>query len=139
MRKIVKVAVFVFCLITTSSYAQNQLTSNLSNPQELAKVGVLKFDTMTIDYGTIKQNANGVREFKFKNTGNAPIIITKVKASCGCTVPTKPAKAIMPGETASIQVKYATNRLGAFSKTITVSSNAKEKQLVLHIKGKVIL
>jgi hypothetical protein len=110
--------------------------------QDIAKVatenvGSFHFDNKTIDYGTVEHNSNGERSFTFKNVGNAPIIISRVKGSCGCTVPTKPKGAIMPGETAKIGVKYDTKREGAFSKTITVTSNASEKNLILKIKGKV--
>lgn len=100
--------------------------------------GVFEFETETLDYGTIAHKSDGVRAFKFKNTGSAPIVITKVKGSCGCTVPTKPKGPIMPGETAEIGVKYATDRVGAFTKTITVTSNASEGTKVIKIKGKVL-
>lgn len=100
--------------------------------------GVFEFESEVIDYGTIDQNSDGVRAFKFKNVGNAPIVIGKVKGSCGCTVPTKPEGAILPGETGEIGVRYATDRLGAFSKTVTVTSNASEGTKVLTIKGKVL-
>lgn len=100
--------------------------------------GVFEFESQVIDYGTINQNSDGVRAFKFKNVGESPIVITKVKGSCGCTVPTKPDGAIMPGTTAEIGVKYATDRVGAFSKTVTVTSNASEKTVVLQIKGTVL-
>lgn len=100
--------------------------------------GVLQFESSVIDYGTIAHNADGVRAFKFKNTGTAPIVITNVKGSCGCTVPTKPDHAIMPGETSEIGVKYATDRIGAFSKTVTVTSNASEPIVTLKIKGTIL-
>ena len=100
--------------------------------------GIFEFESEVIDYGTIDQNSDGVRAFKFKNVGNSPIVITKVKGSCGCTVPTKPKGPIMPGESAEIGVKYATDRVGAFAKTVTVSSNASKASIVLKIKGKVL-
>ena len=97
--------------------------------------GIFEFESQVIDYGTIAHNSDGVRAFKFTNVGKSPIVITKVKGSCGCTVPTKPKGPIMPGETAEIGVKYATDRVGAFSKTVTVTSNANEASIVLKIKG----
>ena len=99
---------------------------------------VFEFETKVIDYGEIAANSDGNRVFKFKNVGKSPLIISKVKGSCGCTVPTKPEEPIMPGETGEIGVKYATNRIGPFSKTITISSNAYEPQVVLKIKGRVL-
>lgn len=99
---------------------------------------VFEFESEVIDYGEIAANSDGNRVFKFKNIGKAPLIISKVKGSCGCTVPTKPEKPIMPGETGEIKVKYATNRIGPFSKTVTISSNAYEDTKVLRIKGRVL-
>jgi hypothetical protein len=98
----------------------------------------ITFETEVIDYGTISQNADGLRTFKFTNTGNQPLIISNARGSCGCTVPTWPKKPINPGEEGEIKVKYATNRLGPINKSVTVSSNATEGTKVLRIKGNVI-
>ncbi len=125
-RNVFFIASFLFC---ASLFAQDAVKENK---------GVFQFESSEIDYGTIPHNADGVRAFKFKNVGNAPIVITNVKGSCGCTVPTKPDHAIMPGESAEIGVKYATNRVGPFSKTVTVTSNASEPTVILKIKGKVL-
>jgi hypothetical protein len=99
---------------------------------------VFEFETRVIDYGEIAANSDGNRVFKFKNIGKSPLIISKVKGSCGCTVPTKPEEPIMPGESGEIKVKYATNRIGPFSKTVTITSNAYEPQVVLKVKGRVL-
>ena len=72
------------------------------------KVAKIEFKTDVIDYGTIEKGADGVRVFEFTNTGNAPLIISNVKSTCGCTVPKKPKGPIMPGETGKIEVKFAT-------------------------------
>src|SRR5437763_17153499 len=77
------------------------------------------------DYGTIKQGADGSCEFRFKNTGKEPLIISNARGSCGCTVPTWPKEPIMKGETETIKVHYDTKRVGAFTKTVTIESNAK--------------
>lgn len=106
--------------------------------QETAKAGVFTFETETLDYGTIEQKADGARVFKFTNTGNAPIVITNAKGSCGCTVPTYSKNVIAPNETGEIEVKYDTNRIGKFTKTITLTSNASEPTKVLRIKGEVL-
>ena len=121
------------CTITAQNNSETAQALNTNS-----NAGVFEFQTETIDYGTINQNSNGNRTFVFKNTGNSPIIISKTKGSCGCSVATAPTKPIMPGETAEINVKYATNRVGSFSKTITVSSNASEKIKTLKIKGTVL-
>jgi len=102
------------------------------------KAPVLTFDKEVIDYGTIVQNSNGVREFKFKNTGRSTLIIQRCKGSCGCTVPTCTKEPIKKGKTGVIKVKYATNRLGQFNKTVSVYSNAKTPVKKITIKGNVI-
>ena len=65
------------------------------------------------------------RVFVFTNVGDEPIIIRRIQSSCGCTVPKKPEAPIMPGEKGEIKVSYDTNRVGGFSKSITIFSNAK--------------
>ena len=95
----------------------------------------ITFENETHDYGTIKQGADGTCEFKFKNTGKEPLIISNAKGSCGCTVPTWPKEPIMKGQTGSIKVHYDTKRVGAFTKTVTLNSNAKSDTKVLTIKG----
>lgn len=95
----------------------------------------ITFEMETIDYGTIDQGANGQRIFTFTNVGKEPLIITNAKGSCGCTVPTWPKEPIGPGETGEIKVKYDTKRVGPFTKSVTINSNAKSATKVLHIKG----
>lgn len=102
------------------------------------KVAKIEFKETTIDYGTIEKGADGVRTFVFTNTGNAPLIISDVKSSCGCTVPKKPKGPILPGETGEIEVKYDTKRVNPIRKTITVISNADTPTVALKIKGLVI-
>ncbi len=97
-----------------------------------------QFEDEVLDYGKIEKGSNGVRVFKFTNIGNAPLIVEQVKGSCGCTVPTKPEAPIMPGETGEISVKYDTNRVGGFSKTVTITSNALEPVKRVKIKGIVL-
>ncbi|MBU2922190.1 DUF1573 domain-containing protein [Winogradskyella psychrotolerans] len=102
------------------------------------KVAILKFKTEVINYGTITQNAEGKRIFTFTNTGDAPLLITKVKTSCGCTVPSYSKAPIQPGDQGELEIKYNTKRLGAFTKTVTVISNAKGGNKILKIKGNIV-
>jgi len=94
-----------------------------------------KFQKETIDYGKVQKGSNGERTFVFTNTGEAPLIIKDVKSSCGCTVPKKPEQPIMPGEKGEIKVSYDTNRVGGFSKSITIFSNAIIPRKIIRIKG----
>lgn len=98
----------------------------------------MSFEKDAHDFGTIEYAGNGTYEFKFKNTGAEPLIITDAKGSCGCTVPTYPKNIpIKPGESQVIKVTYDTKRPGGFTKTVTINSNAKTPQKVITIKGTV--
>jgi hypothetical protein len=96
------------------------------------------YENEVIDYGTIKKNADGKREFTFVNNGTEPLVIKTATGSCGCTVPTKPTEPIAPGARGVIGVKYATDRVGPFTKTVTVTTNASDTPKVLTIKGNVL-
>ena len=82
-----------------------------------------KFEKEIIDYGKIEKGSNGERTFVFTNIGDSPLVIKNIQSSCGCTVPKKPNKPIMPGEKGEIKVSYDTKRIGGFSKSITIFSN----------------
>jgi hypothetical protein len=100
----------------------------------------IKLKDNTIDYGKVNESDNGLRSFEFTNTGDAPLIITNVNSTCGCTVPSFPKEPILPGKSSQIQVKY-TMKPGPIRKTITVESNAKnyeQGRVPLHIKGEVV-
>lgn len=135
-----KIVLLSFALLGMVFTGVSQTATKVTEAQAVSKDdgAKIEFETETIDYGTIENNADGNREFKFTNTGNAPLVITNAKGSCGCTVPTWPKEAIAPGESSVIKVHYATNRTGAFSKSVTLISNAvNEPTKVLHIKGTV--
>ncbi len=102
------------------------------------KVAIIKFKTEVIDYGTVTQNSGGTRLFTFINEGDAPLLITKVKTSCGCTVPSYSKAPILPGEKGELKIKYDTKRLGAFTKTVTVTSNSEGGNKILKIKGNIV-
>lgn len=103
--------------------------------QDTAKI---EFKTEVIDYGEVTRGSDGVRIFEFTNTGNAPLVITEVNSTCGCTIPKKPEEPISPGDTGEIQVKYDTQILGPIRKTITVYSNADVPAKSVKIKGRVV-
>lgn len=119
------ITILIISLISFGVFAQN-------------KVAKIEFKTDIIDYGTIEKGADGVRTFEFTNTGDAPLIITNVKSTCGCTIPKKPKHPIMPGESNVIEVKYDTKRVAPIRKTITVMSNADTPTVALKIKGRVV-
>lgn len=137
MKKFLVVCSFAILGIT-ATFAQTKKEVKVTS--EIKKDGpVITFEEELIDYGNIEYKADGNREFHFKNTGNEPLIITKAKGSCGCTVPTVALNTpIAPGESSVIKVRYATNRVGKFTKSVTITSNAvNEPTKVVRIKGEV--
>ncbi len=128
-----KAILFSLLLVVSSNTLFGQGPMALDNG---AKISVNK---EVHDYGTVKFGADGSCTFEFKNTGNAPLIISSCKGSCGCTVPTWPHEPIAPGETGVITVKYDTKRPGAINKSVTISSNATNTpEQIVRIKGNVL-
>lgn len=130
MKKTVLSIGLMLC-VALGAKAQETTTPNPVNPN----APKFKFETEVMDYGTIEHNADGNREFKFTNVGKEPLIISNAVGSCGCTTPNWPKEPIKPGATGVIKVKYATDRIGAFEKTITLTSNADTPTKVIKIKG----
>lgn len=130
-----KILVSVLIVIATVSLSCSQTPANES--EESVFGPGIEFSELKHDYGTIEQGGDGTYNFEFTNTGTEPLVLSNVRSSCGCTIPKWPREPINAGETASILVKYNTNRPGPFNKSITVYSNASEQPIVLHIKGKV--
>ena len=144
MKKLVCFTLIAFLFASFSLQAQEsskkpkdatKTEQNAAKKGKKAKVAEITFESLEHDYGNIYKGDNGECEFVFKNTGKAPLQITNARASCGCTVPSWPRDPIAPGKKSVIKVKYDTNRLGTINKSITVTSNAVNNSVVLHIKG----
>jgi hypothetical protein len=101
------------------------------------KGAVAQFKQTEIDYGKIDKGGDPLRKFTFTNVGDEPLIISNAQGSCGCTVPTYPKEPIMPGQSASIDVRYDTQRVGPFTKSVTLTTNEANQTRVLTIKGEV--
>jgi len=106
----------------------------------MAQEPVITFEKDSHDFGKINEADGRVTTvFNFKNEGMSPLVLSNVRASCGCTTPKWTKEPVEPGATGAITVTYNPNgRPGKFSKTITVTSNAKEQTMRLYIKGEVI-
>ncbi len=124
MKKNVFIA-FIMLLCSNVLFAQSTVQTEIS------------FDKTIHDYGVIKKGANGACVFTFTNTGSEALILVNVMSSCGCSVPQWPKEPILPGKIGLITVTYDTNRIGNFTKTITVQSNASSPSLILTITGTV--
>jgi len=125
-------------LVAGFGFANAQNTTKADAPVQVEATNVtIDFESKVVDYGVIEHNADGARKFVFTNNGTEPLVIKNAKGSCGCTVPTWPREPIAAGATAEIGVKYATNRVGEFTKTITLTTNASKKPVILTVKGEV--
>lgn len=128
--------IFLSILLMFSSFAYSQ--ENTKNAvKENPNAAVITFDKVIHDYGMINKGDNGKCEFKFTNTGKEPLILSRPRSNCGCTVPTWPREPILPGKSGIITVVYDTKRFGPINKSVTVFSNAKNNAVVLRIKGTV--
>ncbi len=99
---------------------------------------IMTFESMDVDYGTIDQHSEPLRVLNFTNTGDEPLVIKNCKGSCGCTVPIWPKEPIMPGEEATIEIRYATNRLGKINKTVRITTNEGDTPHVIKVLGTVL-
>lgn len=104
------------------------------------KKAVISADETTYDFGTIKESEGKVSHtFKIKNTGDAPLVLTRVIASCGCTTPEWTKEPIAPGKTGDITITFdPKDRVVPFTKTISVYSNGKVGSYILTIRGEVV-
>jgi hypothetical protein len=125
----------IWLLVSTAVSAQ---VNHVENPAYEPKARI-EFSSLTHDFGKISVNSDATCEFTFTNTGQVPLMLTNVRASCGCTVPEWPREPILPGEKGVIKVKYTTVTVpNVINKSIVVNSNADNKQVILNIKGEVV-
>ncbi len=123
---------FLFTILSLFSFALQ------AQDNQVAVADSIIFEKILHDYGTIEKGGDGNSVFTFTNQGQKPLVLSNVRASCGCTVPQWPKEPIAPGGKGEITVKYNTNIAGSFNKTITVNSNAANSAVVLRIKGSVV-
>ncbi len=100
--------------------------------------GVIKFKTESHDFGKVKDGDQAVFAFEFTNTGNAPIVISNARPSCGCTLGDWTREPVMPGKTGKVTATFnSAGRPGPFFKTVTVENNSETASVQLTIKGEV--
>ena len=136
--KIKTLILLAFIFSGINSFAQEKkVLNNIGNDND--NQASFKFEKDEIDFGTIEQGESTTHEFKFTNTGSEPLIISKAEGSCGCTVPIFPKEPIMKNQTSTIKVTFnSTGKSGIQDKTVTITSNAKQNPMIIHIKGTVL-
>ena len=96
----------------------------------------IDFEEISYDFGQIEEGTVATHEFVFTNTGDIPLVISSVKASCGCTTPYWTKEPVLPGKKGVVKASYnSRNRPGGFNKSITITSNARHATKMVYIKG----
>jgi hypothetical protein len=120
-------------------------TDVINNPNSASgksdgSLPIIEFEKDIYDFGKVIQGEIVTYGFKFKNTGNADLVISQVKTSCGCTVPKFPKEAIKPGEEKVLSVTFnSEGRNGVQNKTVTVVSNCQPNTNIIRIKAQVLI
>ncbi len=124
---------------TESATTTHENVTTTSAPAEGQK-SAITFEQPEYDFGKVESGKLVKHTFKFTNTGNAPLLLQNVTASCGCTVPNEwPKEPIAPGESGEIAVEFdSKGRIGAQNKTVTVQSNAEQGTTMLVLRGEVL-
>ena len=131
----------MFVAVSSFVFAQETKVEEAKSTVETAKADgpIMQLASLVVDYGTIEKNSDPFRTVKFTNAGNEPLIIKSARGNCGCTVPTWPREAIMPGESQEIKIRYSTNRVGGINKKVTLVTNEKtNNKHIIKLKGKIL-
>ncbi|HPH45777.1 MAG TPA: DUF1573 domain-containing protein [Chryseolinea sp.] len=131
-----KITLLLFLLACVATVWTQALASNYSLANML-KCAAFSWSQTTFDFGKIKQNEPVTNTFEFVNTGSEPLVISSVKASCGCTVTEYSKDPITPGGKGFVKGTYNAAKVGQFTKSITVNANTEEAVVQLTIKGEV--
>ncbi len=113
-------------------------TASLVKAAEKVNGAIARFDKTTYEFADLNQGSPGTASFTLVNDGNEPLIISSAKASCGCTNLSYSKDPVLPGKSVTISVTYNAAAIGDFIKTVTVTTNASDKPVVLQIRGKVL-
>lgn len=136
------VALFLACGSSENKKADSSVVTNPVTASEGASsttAPVITFEENMHDFGKLVDGEVVTYKFKFKNTGDSPLLISDASASCGCTVPSYPRQPIASGEEGSIDVQFnSSGKVGTFDKSVTIVANTIPNQTILAIKGVVV-
>lgn len=136
MKKLVLMALGMLCVTVVMAQV---LASNVNSVNSLIPpTASFVWTQTTFDFGKIKLNTPVSNEFSFVNSGDVPLVISGVKASCGCTVTDYTKDPIAPGGQGYVKATYNAAKTGVFTKTVTVNANTEDGAVILTIKGEVV-
>lgn len=120
-----------------STTASTKTTTTTAAKKPAGNMAAFKWDKTTHEFGTLEQGKPTTATFTFTNTGKAPLLLTQVQGSCGCTATDYTKEAVAPGKTGYIKATYNAANAGPFHKTVTVTANTEGGPVTLVIKGEV--
>ncbi|MCQ2284972.1 MAG: DUF1573 domain-containing protein [Bacteroidales bacterium] len=139
MKKLIVIALILCSLISVQ--AQTSKSSSKSSAKTTSTYkgtgAEIKFDKLTVDFGTLKVGDVKVVTITYTNIGKKPLILDDVVSSCDCTTVTWSKKPVMPGQKGTIKATYTAKATGLISKRLTVFSNANTDRVILQLKGEV--
>jgi hypothetical protein len=133
--KTIKISILA---LTFGLMSFNTISKTENQTVKTVMVNPISWKSEIIDVGEIPQNKPKAIDYEFKNNGKTAVLITNVHGSCGCTATDYTKTLIQPGETAKVTATFNAANKGAFTKTVTVTTNAVETPTVLTFKGTVI-
>ena len=136
--KIIKISMLALALGLMSFSAIAPVESLASAVKTETAASTIVWKAETIDVGEIPQGTPKAIVYEFKNTGKTAVVITNVQGSCGCTATDYTKEPILPGKSAKVTATYNAANKGAFTKTVTVTTNAETTPKILTLKGTVI-
>lgn len=125
-------------MIAGMAFSQENAKQGKNETEKVEKRSSILFDKLVHDFGTMEKGGDASCVFTFKNVTKKPVTLTNVKTSCGCTAADWPKEPIEKKKKGSIKVKYDSNRIGKFTKTIKVFIEGEENPIQLEIKGTIV-
>ena len=144
MKRFILSLIVILGLVSCETKNDNLSTSLVNNPSSAdgvksgSNAPAIRFETTEYDFGKVLQGEQVSHTFKFKNVGDAPLIISSIEKTCGCTTPDFSSKPIKPGESGKITVTYdSKGHKGFQNKRLIVNANTKPAETILRIKAQV--
>jgi hypothetical protein len=130
---------FTLLLISVLISGNFQIFAQQAKDSDSASFAQITFEVTDHSFGEVTQGEKVEHIFKFKNTGNFPLILQNVLTTCGCTVPEWPKEPIAPAEEGILRVIFdSTAKIGRQNKVITIRSNSKSGDYRLRISAMVL-
>jgi len=136
MKKTLLLALSLTAAAYTTAHAQT--TATAAKPAGPVAGPAITFEEVKYDFGSVVAGGTVDHTFKFKNTGTAPLVISNIGVSCGCTTPEWTKAPVLPGKTGTISAHFnSTGKMGMQNKVLTIESNATAGSTTVSLVGEV--